>query len=473
VKGRMSRFALDSATTHVPALRSSAGLMVAATVASGALNYAYTLVLTRLLPTRSYSAYSSSLAILLVVGTVANAAVPWILAKELRGIGSGLAGRRSVSAGLALNVLLGLIAAAACGLLASTFLDKWSLVALAAGAFGFFVASTGMGWALGRGRYRLLAVMIAGEVGVKVVVGILWVSNGGGTVGAIAAAAIGSLAVVILSVIVMGDDRRLVRPGQHFGRILRSSAGLSLLQGLLVAAAVLDVVLVDVILRTVPRVAAYQLAATLGRAPIFLAMAITAVVFPSIVGGPDNRERDGIRVFEGLRLLLIMILPAWAILATVPRSIILLVAPSSYGAALHFLPVTAASGLLWTLVIFISCCLGAAGRFRSAAVTVVGCGVLGVIAMVVAGPVFGVWGFAVSEASTALVTLMAVAVLSRRQWGTDRIGGVVKSLAWLLSAVPLALLHDLPVLWVLGAAITGILCLGNSFPALRPGLLKR
>jgi O-antigen/teichoic acid export membrane protein len=473
VKKRASHFALESATSGVPALRSSAGLLVAATVASGALNYAYTLVLTRLLPTRSYSAFSSSLAILLVVGTVANAAVPWILAKELRGIDSGLAGRRFVSAGLALNVFLGLIAAGACGLLASRFLDKWSLIALAVGAFGFFVASTGMGWALGRGQYRLLAVMVAGEVGVKVVVGILWVSNGGGMVGAIGAAAVGSMAVIIVSVLVMGDDRRLVRPGRHFGRILRSSAGLSLLQGLLVAAAVLDVVLVEVILPAAPRVAAYQLAATLGRATIFLAMAITAVVFPTIAGGPANRKKDGTRVFEGLSLLLIMILPAWAILATVPRSILLLVAPSSYGEALQFLPVTAASGLLWTVVILLSCCLGAAGRFRSAAVIVVGCGALGVIAMAVAGPVFGVWGFAVSELLTALVTLVGVTILSWRQWGTDCIGGVAKSLAWILPVVPLALLRGLPILWVLGAAVTGILCLGVSFPAIRPRLLQR
>ena len=473
MKKRASHFSLDSATSGVPPLRSSAGLIVAATVASGVLNYTYTLVLTRLLPTRSYSAFSSSLAILLVVGTVANAAVPWTLAKELRGIGSGLAGRRSVSAGLALNVLLGLIAAGACGLLAGRFLDKWSLIALAVGAFGFFVASTGMGWALGRGRYRLLAVMIAGEVGVKAIVGILWVSNGGGMVGAIAAAALGSLAVIIVSAFVMSEDRRLVRPGRHFGRILRSSAGLSLLQGLLVAAAVLDVVIVEVILPAAPRVAAYQLAATLGRAPIFLAMAITAVVFPTIVGGTANRKKDGTRVFEGLRLLLIMILPAWAILATIPRSIILSVAPSSYGEALHFLPVTAASGLLWTVVILLSCCLGAAGRFRSAAVTVVGCGALGVIAMAVAGPVFGVWGFAVSELLTALASLIGVTILSRRQWGTDSTGGMVKNLAWLLSVVPLALLRDLPILWVLGASITGILCLVVSFPAIRPGLLQQ
>jgi len=138
---------------------------VAATVVSGALNYAYKLVLTRLLPTRSYSAISSSLAVLLLAGTMRNAAVPWILAKELRGIDSELAGRRAVSAGLALNLLLGLITAGASGLLASRFIDRRSLIALAMGAFRFFVASASMGWALGRGRYRLLAAVVAGGSG--------------------------------------------------------------------------------------------------------------------------------------------------------------------------------------------------------------------------------------------------------------------------------------------------------------------
>jgi O-antigen/teichoic acid export membrane protein len=457
VRERTSHLAFDSATSGAPALRSSAGLLVAATVASGVLNYAYTLVLTRLLPTRSFSAFSSSLAILLVVGTVANAAVPWILAKELRGTGSGLASRRAVSAGLVLNVLLGLSAAVVCTLLASRFLGKWSLFALAIGAFGFFVASTGMGWALGRGRYGLLAVMVAGEVGVKALVGILWVSNGGGLNAAIAATAFGALLVIVVSVFALGDDRQLVRPGRHFGRILKTSAGLSILQGVLVAAAVLDVVSIEFILPSTPRVAAYQLAATLGRAPIFLAMAVTAVVFPAIVGDTDHRSEDGTRVFEGQRLLLNLILPAWSILATVPRSVILLIAPSSYAGALHFLPVTAASGLLWTLVIFLSCCLGAAGRIRIAATSLISCGVLGLLAMAIAGRDLGVWGFAVIELLTALVTLVVVATWSGRQWGRECFSGVAKSFIWVLPVIPLALLHELPIFWVLGAAITGIL----------------
>jgi hypothetical protein len=75
--------------------------------------------------------------------------------------------------------------------------------------------------------------------------------------------------------------------------------------------------------------------------------------------------------------------------------------------------------------------------------------------------------------STALVTLVGVTVLSRHQWGTDCIGGVVKRLVWLLPVVPLALLRDLPIFWVLAAAITGILCLVVSFPAIRPGVLQR
>jgi O-antigen/teichoic acid export membrane protein len=474
VKERAPQLTVDSTKSDIPALQSSVGLMVAATVASGLLNYAYTLVLTRLLPARSYSAFSSSLAILLVVGTVANAAVPWVLAQELRRACSEMEGRRSFSAGLAINVMLGLVAAGGCALFASSFLGVWSVVALAAGAFGFFVASTGMGWALGRARFRVLAAMVAGEVGIKVAAGILLVRSGAGIFGAIGAAALGSIAVILASAAIVGADRRLVRPGRHFGRIFKTSAGLSALQGLLVGSAVLDVVLVEVVLPIAPRVAAYQLAATLGRAPIFLAMAITMVVFPTIMGGPADRKGDGGRVFEGLALLLMMILPAWAVLSTIPRSIILLITPSIYGQALHFLPITAASGFLWSVVIFFSCNLGASGRFKPTAATLVGCAVIGGATMAIAGTTFGVWGFAFIELLTAAAALMGVTVLSLRQWGADGLGSSLwKTLPWILPIVPLSLLRSEPIIWGLTAAITGLLCLLVCFPALRPGLSPR
>ena len=178
-------------SSEAKGLQSSVGLIVMATVLSGVLNYSYTLVLTHLLPTRSYSAFSSTLAILLVAGTVANAAVPWVLAQELGRSETEVDERRLFTAGLTLNTLLGLAAAGVGVVLAIGFLSGPSLFALAAGAFGFFVASTGMGWALGHSRYKLLATLVVAEVAVKVVAGIVLVSHGAGVFGAIGGGCIG------------------------------------------------------------------------------------------------------------------------------------------------------------------------------------------------------------------------------------------------------------------------------------------
>ena len=473
VKQRDTPLDVVSPSSTVPALQLSAGLLVGATAISGLLNYGYTLGLTHWLPVRSYSAFSSSFAMLIVVGTVANAAVPWVLAQDLRRACSRIERRRSFSAGLAVNVVLGLVAAGVCALFARTFLDVRSVIALAAGALGFFVASTGMGWALGRARYRVLAAMVAGEVGIKVAAGILLVRNGAGIFGAIGAAALGSIAVIIASVFIVGGDLRPARPGEHVTRILKSSAGLSLIQGLLVGGAVLDVILVEVILPIGPQVAAYQLAATLGRASIFIAMAVTMVIFPSISGHPTDRKADGTSVFEGLSLLLVIILPLWAILSTIPPSIILHVAPSTYREALRFLPITAFNGLLWSVVIFLTCNLGASGRFRPVVVALVSCITLGGATMAIAGTNWGVWGFAIIEMLTAAAALAVITVLSLRQWGTDRLGRVAKSLPWILPVVPLFLLRSDAVIWALAAAVTGLSCLVVCFPALRPRLAIR
>ncbi len=453
-------------TANIHTLNASAGLMIAATVISGILNYAYTVALTQLLPTRSYSAFSSSLAILLVGGTVANAAVPWVLAQDLGRTPSELEGRRAFSAGLMINVLLGLVAAGACVLFARSFLGNLTLIALALGAFGYFVASTGMGWALGRGRYLVLATMVAGEVGIKVVSGILLVEGGAGLFGAVAAVALGSLAVIVTTIVIIGPDRHLVPPGLHFGRILRSCTRLSIVQGLLVAAAVTDVVIVELVLPASPRVAAYQLAATLGRASIFVAMAVTMVVFPTIVG--DSRKEDAGRVSDGLRILLVMVIPAWAILATIPRQVILLVVPVSYSQALQFLPLTAASGLLWSVVIFLACNLLAANRFRPTVYILGGCAVVGAVTMALTGPTFGAWGCAVIELVTAFVALVGIAIASVSLWGTERIKNVLTTLPWLFAIVPLALLRPEPAVWFLAATATGALALIFTFPAIRP-----
>ena len=79
-------------------------VVVSATGAVSLLNYAYTLILLWLLPTREFAEAASISALLLICGTIAGAALPWVLAQEVlrsqRTTGSA-AGWRSPSASFA------------------------------------------------------------------------------------------------------------------------------------------------------------------------------------------------------------------------------------------------------------------------------------------------------------------------------------------------------------------------------------
>ncbi len=57
--------------------------MVSATGVVSVLNYAYTLILLWLLPTREFAEVGSISALLLICGTIAGAALPWVLAQEV------------------------------------------------------------------------------------------------------------------------------------------------------------------------------------------------------------------------------------------------------------------------------------------------------------------------------------------------------------------------------------------------------
>lgn len=462
----------DGAVASTP-LRTAAGLLLIATAGSGVLNYAYTLALTHLLAPHAYSRFASSQALLLITGTMANAAVPWVLAQELRRAHSEAERRAAISTGLTLNIVLGVAAAGGCAILASGFLAAPVLAMLVASALGFFVASTGMGWAQGQGRYRVLAAMVAGEVGIKAVAGVALVELGGGVTGAVAGAAIGSVAVIVGAVIGLGRGWRPTWSVPHMARMWRTTAGMSLLQGLLIGTAIVDVVLVVVIFPTGSRVAAYQLAATLGRAPVFLAIAVAMVAYPAIVGSRSSRAADGELAADGLRLLLTLVLPAWAILSTVPRGLVLLVAPPSYAQALHFLPVTAGSGAVWAVVTFLCCCLRAAGRSRLAVSLLAVCAVVGVVAVTTIGRTGGLWAVAIIELLTAAAACVGVGCSAARWWGRPRGRGLAPSLLWLVAVAPLAAARTQPVVWVVLAVATGLACLGVAFPAWRKRLGSR
>ena len=139
---------------------------MSATGAVALLNYAYTLILLWMLPTREFAEAGSISALLLICGTIAGAALPWVLAQEVLRSGPDRARRRlAVSFCLFATVLQGAGAGLATCLIVMHYARGWVLPASFAAVFMIFMGATATGFFQGQQRFRLIAVLKIGRGG--------------------------------------------------------------------------------------------------------------------------------------------------------------------------------------------------------------------------------------------------------------------------------------------------------------------
>ncbi len=132
------------------------------------LNYAYTLLLLWLLPTREFAEAGSISALLLICGTVSGAALPWVLAQEVLRSKSDLARRRlAISFCLFATLLQGVAAGLATCLIVAHYASGWVLVAAFCSVVLIFLDATASGFFQGLQRFRLIAMLKVAEVMVK------------------------------------------------------------------------------------------------------------------------------------------------------------------------------------------------------------------------------------------------------------------------------------------------------------------
>src|SRR5436309_6013638 len=210
-----------------------AGMLVAPLLALGnALNYAYNLVMARLLGPAGYGALGALLALALIA-SVPGLALQVVVARHTA-LRAG--DRRAVaelwSATLAWVVLAGLALAlllAAAGPLLSGYLRLGSLTPalwLAASVAPLPALAAVQGMLQGCERFVLLALVLVAAAAGKLAAGVALVALGAGVDGAIAAVAVGSLAAVLLALAwVRPAAGRPGRAGRHRTRPLPRGLG--------------------------------------------------------------------------------------------------------------------------------------------------------------------------------------------------------------------------------------------------------
>jgi hypothetical protein len=436
---------------------------------AGVLNYLYVLLLTHRLPPDLYARFAASQALLLVAGTVANVTVPWTLARQLRRPLAEDAKSRAIRQAFRINCALGAVFAVASAGIAARFLTPAGLCVVAASAFAFFLASTAMGYAQGQARFRMLALLVAGEVAVKVVVGLVLVASGSGVVGAIGANAVGALVVLLAGVLVALPNLRhsptvtstVITGPAH--SLWRPSVAMAGIQGLATVATVFNAVLILAVLPAGRGIAAYQLADTVGRVPVFLALALATVVFPAL--HPELRTRDKARlVGRGLRGLLILAGTVWCGLATVPPALVRAVAPPAYLATVHLLPITTASGVAWAVVVYLASCLRSEGRARPACIGIVALLTADGVLLAITRHHLDATRVASLELAVAALSVGVVTWIAVHSWGRGVVRRSYPALGLIAGYGLLVLSRDHPVVWVTVAVALGGAALVTALP---------
>ncbi|MEP7105552.1 MAG: hypothetical protein ABI838_06880, partial [Chloroflexota bacterium] len=182
-------------------IRRNAGWLTLSALAGGGLNFVYALALTWLLPLNQYPVFAGTQALLVVCGTAAASSTPWMLSQRLARNASPAMRRHDINFAVVLTIGQGLFAGMVIGIVASGLargLGALPLVA-AGSAFAIFGAATSTGYLQGHQHFGRLALLLAGEVVLKVLSGVFLISAGAGTVGVIAGIGLGAVAVVAVA----------------------------------------------------------------------------------------------------------------------------------------------------------------------------------------------------------------------------------------------------------------------------------
>ena len=419
--------------------------LAASTVVVGLVNYVYSLFLTRLLTIGGYEVFAAGQALLLVVGTVSSASVPWVIAKWLARAGEDVERcRQVVWFALVANLAQGIVGAVAIGAISRGFTDTSTTGVIALGALAIFLASTTIGWLQGEERFGAMAGMRVAEVTTKVAAGVGLVLVGGGVTGALSGFMVGGAVVALIGLVVMRRDLRPSWQALRGRELWLSARGVVGVQGFVAVLASLDHVLVALLPIATAAAASYQVSMILARAPLFLAGAVSMVAFPLL-----SRSRTSFTdlVRTSTRLYASLVVPVTIALATMPHALLSIMFPSTYDQIGELLPYTAVTGAFIGVVNLLTTFFQAHGSYRRS-VKVQALGVVWHAAALVLGWwLGGIVGFAAGSVVGALGAAALVTRQAGRVWPAAL--RLRTSLAgWIPFGALLVVLHPHPVAWL-------------------------
>ncbi|MBM7789935.1 glycosyltransferase involved in cell wall biosynthesis/O-antigen/teichoic acid export membrane protein [Tenggerimyces flavus] len=420
-------------------------------------------MLAHLLPGAEYAVFAAGQTLMLLAGTAASACIPWALAKAVRAHPAGSTERREAMAfALVVSGVGSLLAIGVLGTVAALFAPLNAAFAIGISGAGVVLSGVAVGWMQGELRFTSLAVLRVVEVVLRVLVGVGAVTVGLGAAGALGGFLAGALALGLLGLTRPGSDgRRAWRDLAWIPRTLTETwrwaetGGLAVVQIGLAALTAIDIVMTPIVTGASPDAGSFQLAATLGRAPLFVATALAVVLFPQLPSVPAIRT--AVRGFGWLALT------AAVALLTLPPTVLGWIVPPHLLVAWHIMPAATIAGIGYGVVALLVTVLQGAGRFRQALLS------LAAAAVLVAGGLVAGWhlaGIVGLSRGVAVASLLAAAGFVATTWRllprhfySALIGPVLTVGA---GGVVLLLVRNHPMAWVFVGALLGVLAFWRS-----------
>ncbi|MET7619742.1 lipopolysaccharide biosynthesis protein [Streptomyces sp. NPDC005408] len=417
----------------------------------GVLNYAYALVLTRVLDVDAYATFAAGQGLVLCAATVAVVAIPWVLAQSLARARTQAERGDAVRFAVFIGTVGGILATGAVTAVAVQFAEPATTLVLAASTMLIYVTTVSVGWLQGTERMRTLACVHAGEAVLKLVVGLLLVS----ALGLSDTGALAALGIAVLPFLIWwphrtrGSERRWLGAAAHRD-LWRRALGIASVQGMVALIAAIDVVLVTALPAERSAAASYQASVMIGRIPLFVAGAISMAFFPALA----RRKAGTPLAASAVRMYLTVALPFTAICATAPAAVLTRFFPSGYGLMSTLLVFTAVSGFAVGALNLVGTFCQAVDDYRCLGwqcTGVVGC----VVAVLIGWRAAGVVGLA---AGAACGSVFAAALLVFRLVHRQGIGVFARLplVEPLVLAGVLILLAPLPRLWLVAATAVGV-----------------
>lgn len=337
-----------------PVAKGSVALL-ASFVAIAALNYAFAVTMSWLLPVERYGAVGVGQAVLLTGATIAGAGFPWALARAIAQARSPETQARAFRAALLGNGLLGLgLMVVVAGVALSGRVEPAAIytpiLMMASVVIGILALNAVLSGALqGLLLLRELALVRLTEVVVKSFAGLFLVMAGLGVVGAMGGFVGGAVVATTLAAIMLRKFPMRLTDGWTDRSVFTAAGPLFVAMVGFALLSQLDILTLKAFTADPSSdflAGQYQVAVTMGRIPYFAGLAVFGAIFPHISRAADATGESRAYASLGLKYTLLFIVPVGIVLAVVPDAVIRLFFSSRYDRSAESLAVVAIASVL-------------------------------------------------------------------------------------------------------------------------------